>query len=79
MKEFKYYEGDKGFYSLNLNKSQRTLTFVIVADGVKTTYRTRPLTKQEISDIQRVEGSKTAIHYIIQIPHKEIRKVCCLW
>lgn len=79
MKELKYYEGVGGYYALNLNKSQRTLTFVVVSDGVKTTYRTRPLTKQEISDIQRVEGSKTAIDYIKQIPHKEIRKVFCLW
>lgn len=79
MKELKYHEGVGDFYALNLNKSQRTLTFVVVADGVKTTYRTRPLTKQEISDVQRVEGSKSAIDYIKQIPHKEIRKVLCLW
>lgn len=79
MKELKYYEGVEGFYALSLNRTQRTLTFVVVADGIKTTYRTRPLTKQEISDIKRITGSKTAIDYVKQIPHKEIRKVFCLW
>lgn len=79
MKELKYYEGVGGYYALNLNKSQRTLTFVVVADGVKTTYRTRPLTKQEVNDVQRIEGTKSAIDYVKQIPHKEIRKVFCLW
>ena len=79
MKELTYYEGVEGYYALVINKSQRTLTFVIVVDGVKTTYRTRPLTKQEISDIQRINGSKSALNYVKQIPHKEIRKVLCLW
>ena len=73
MKEFKYYEGVKGFYSLSLNKSQRTLTFVIVADAGAQSG------DDGLELVVAVEGSKTAIHYVTQIPHKEIRKVCCLW